>query len=390
MPPTPTKISDRTCIAVLLLYLCLIYPPWILSNLVTDISFIKGDCYYYRAVIISLLQDGDLLLGNNVQIDLLNGQLALGIHGLVPKHPILLSLVSLPFYQVFGNRGLLIFNVLDCALLLVLVFKLNRLFFNEIVSLITSMLYSTATLFFNYAYNYSPDVFSTVLVLAGLNLVLRNRYYLGALALGLSVFAKLPNLPLAGIILAYAAVRILRGHELSPLPPPNLLKRCGKIAAIGALFLIALAPFGITNQMLFGSPIVTGYQRTAVRGEALGEIAIDDHVDKFNQPFLEGAFRLLFDPDSGLVTTNPVLLVAFLGFIRMNRRANPGPLYLVIAVCIAQFLMFAKYDDWQTSEFSNRFLMTFVAGSSVLTAGYLQFLSGKFIGNGREQRREAV
>jgi hypothetical protein len=251
---------------------------------------------------------------------------------------------------------------------------LNRLFFNEIVSLITAILYSTATLFFNYVYNYSPDVFSTVFVLAGLNLVLRDRYYFAAAALGLSVFAKLPNLPLAGIILTYAAVRILRGHDLSGLPPPSPLKRCRRVAGIGVLFLIAVAPFGITNQLLFGSPTVTGYQRTAVRGDALGDIAIDDHVNKFNQPFLEGAFRLLFDPDSGLVTTNPILLVAFLGFVRMNRRANPGPLYLVIAVCIAQFLMFAKYDDWQTSEFSNRFLMTFVAGSSVLTAGYLEFV----------------
>ena len=116
-------------------------------------------------------------------------------------------------------------------------------------------------------------------------------------------------------------------------------------------------------------------------GEVHGDIAIDDHVNKFNQPFLEGAIRLLFDPDSGLVTTNPILLVAFLGFVRMNRRANPGPLYLVLAICFVQFLMFAKYDDWQASEFSNRFLMTFVAGSSVLASGYLEFIAKRFLPN---------
>jgi hypothetical protein len=65
----------------------------------------------------------------------------------------------------------------------------------------------------------------------------------------------------------------------------------------------------------------------------------------------------------------------------MNRRANSAQLYLIIAVCLVQFFTFAKYDDWQTSEFSNRFLMTFVAGSSVLAGGYLDFLAKRFLPN---------
>lgn len=378
MSPPSVKVSDRACVAILLLYLCLIYPPWIRANLVAQVDFIKGDAHYYEAAIISLLRDGDLLLENNVPVDLLNGQLALGVQGLVPKHPILLSLVALPFYQAFGNRGLLIFNVLDCFLLLALLFRLNRRFFNEIVSLITTILYATATLFFNYAYNFSPDVFSTVLVLAGLNLVLRERYASGAAMLGFAVFAKLPNIVLAGVILIYAAGMILLNRGMSRASPPRLPRRCARVAGVGLLFLICLSPLALTNQMLFGSPFVTGYQRTAVRDPLTGEGALSNHVDRFNQPFLRGALRLLFDPDSGIVTTNPILLLAFLGFFRMDKGARRGPLYLVIAVCAAQFLTFAKYDHWQESEFSNRFLMTFVAGSSVLTSGYLEFLGRRF------------
>jgi hypothetical protein len=373
------RISDRTWIAIIVFYLCLIYPPWILANLVAKIDFIKGDCYYYRAIIVSLLQDGDLLLENNVDTDPLNGQLALGKQGFVPKHPIIMPLVSIPFYKLLGERGLLLFNIIGCIILALLIFKLNRLFFDGYISFVTTVLYATATLFFNYAYNYSPDVFATVLLLAGLNLVLRNKHYSGAIFLGLSIFAKLPNALLAGIILAYAALMVLRGGDKTEELRAGFVQRFGKIAVIAILFVAALAPFGYVNNLLFGSPWITGYQRTAEAGTAPGKVVVTDHANKFNQPFLWGALRLLIDGDSGLIPTNPILILAILGFVRLDSSIKRLPLYLIVSVCLAQLLTFAKYDDWQTSEFSNRFLMTFVAGSSVLTAAYLQFLRKKWL-----------
>jgi hypothetical protein len=254
---------------------------------------------------------------------------------------------------------------------------LNRLFFDNSISFITTVLYATATLFFNYAYNYSPDVFATVLVLAGLNLVLRERFYSGAVFLGLSVFAKLPNALLAGIILLYAGLMIIREHGEAGGLRSGLSRGWFKIVCTAVLFAVALAPFGLVNHALFGSPFVTGYQRTAESGASAGEIVVSNHVNKFNQPLLFGAWRLLFDPNSGLVPTNPILILALLGLLHVNRSANTQALYLIITICAAQFLSFAKYDDWQTSEFSNRFLMTFVAGSSVLTSTYLKTLSGR-------------
>jgi hypothetical protein len=371
-----TKDSDRTWIAIIVFYLCLIYPPWILSNLVAKIDFIKGDCYYYRAIIISLLQDGDLALANNIDVDPFNGQLALGIQGLVPKHPILMPLVSIPFYQAFGDRGLLMFNIIDCVILVLLIFKLNQVFFDNFVSVITALLYATGTLFFNYTYNYSPDVFATVLVLAGLNFVLRKRFYFGAVFLGLSVFAKLPNAILAGIILLYAGWTIMRDSGAAA-NGRSFSRHWSKLFGTAALFIIALAPLGFVNHSLFGSPWITGYQRTAEAGAKAGEIVVSDHTNKFNQPLFFGAWRLLFDPRSGLVPTNPILLLAILGLLHLNRQADKHAVYLIITICAAQFFTFAKYDDWQTSEFSNRFLMTFVAGSSVLTSAYLQTLTGR-------------
>src|SRR5215470_10825414 len=120
--------SDRAWLVILVFYLCLIYPPLVLSDTAAQLSFFKGDCYYYRAVVVSLLQDGDLLLANNLWKPL-SGQLAIGRQGLVPKHQILMSLVSIPFYLLLKDKGLLLFNIVDCMILMALIFKLNRLFF---------------------------------------------------------------------------------------------------------------------------------------------------------------------------------------------------------------------------------------------------------------------
>ena len=363
--------------AIIIVYLCFIYPPWILSNAVSGIDFIKGDSHYYQAVIISLLDDGDLLLANNIEAtDPLNGQLAVGKDGLVPKHPIFMSLVSIPFYKVLGNRGLLLFNVIDCVILVLLIFKLNRLFVNGLLACLTSVLYATATLIYNYVYNYSPDIFATVLILAGVNLVFRKRYYSGALCLGLSVFAKLPNVVLAGIALLYASWMMLtdRPDQTGAVLRNNWLH----LACALACFALALAPFAYVNYRLFGSPVITGYQRTAEHGTVAGEVRISDHMNKFNQPFFAGASRLLMDPNSGILPTNPILILAFLGLLHLPKSSDRYSVYLIIALCFAQFMTFAKYDDWQTSEFSNRFLMTFVAGSSVLASFYLKHIGERF------------
>src|SRR6187399_452762 len=102
-----TRLPESAWIALLLLFLCCVYPPAVISEQASQQSFLKGDCVYYRAIIVSLLQDHDLQMANNApRLD--KGQLALGRDGLVPKHPILMPIVSIPFYVLFGDFGLLL------------------------------------------------------------------------------------------------------------------------------------------------------------------------------------------------------------------------------------------------------------------------------------------
>lgn len=372
---TTGLMPDRRWTLIILLFLCLIYPPLIISKSVTTGSFIQGDSYYYRAVIDSLLQDGDLLLANNVAADPLNGYLAIGKAGLVPKHPIIMSLVSMPFYVLFGTPGLLLFNVLDSIILIFLIFKFNCLFFDPIVALITTILYATGTLFLDYVYNYSPDIFSTVLLLSGLYLVLREKYYFGALLLGLSIFAKLPNALLSAFILLYAGFVILRGNTNQDKQSSTSKWMVTLTTAV--IFLISLLPFAYTNYFLFGSPFITGYQRMAEAGPD-GQVIAVNHVDEFNQPLLKGIDQSLFDYRNGVLLTNPVLALAFLGVFWIRKIKPQGQIVLILILCLVQFLFFAKYDDWSTSHFSNRFLMTFIALSSVFTSNIISYLIHKF------------
>jgi hypothetical protein len=370
---TAHRLPERSWIFLILLYLFFIYLPLIISRSDSPESFIRGDSYYYRAIIVSLVEDGDLLVANNISADPLDGQLARGTGGLVPKHPILLSILSIPFYLLSGTPGLLLFNLFDCMILMVLLFKLNNLFFDPLISFLTTILYASATLFFDYAYSYSPDIFATVLLIGGLYMVLRDRYYLGAILLGLSIFAKLPNAPLVAVILLYAAFMILRrpapdGHSTGAAGSKPVL-----LTTMAALFLIALLPFGYSNYILFGSPLVTGYQRTALASED-GIVVTVEHTAKFNQPLLKGIALSLFHPRNGILPTNPVLLLAFLGVARIRRIQPSTPAFLILLLCLIQFLLFAKYDEWFTSDFSNRFLMTFVALSSIFTSIFLSLL----------------
>src|SRR5262245_32252296 len=76
-------------------------------------TFLIGDCAYYRATLVSLLEDRDLDVQNNLanQRSPMSSNVSRGKHGqFYPKHPILLAVVALPFFAVGGDAGLLAFN----------------------------------------------------------------------------------------------------------------------------------------------------------------------------------------------------------------------------------------------------------------------------------------
>lgn len=309
-------------------------------------SYLPGDCPFYRATIVSLLEDADLDLRNNVDWAVLSPDTQVSIArtgAWVPKHPLGLSLAALPAYALFGDAGLLGFNLLqllalDCLLLLAACRVAS-----ETVALAVALLFALGTLLRPVALNFSPDVFSTLLVMGGAVALLASRPALGGALLGASVGAKWTNLCFVPVGLALCGVFL--GWRA------------------GLRFLLAAAPFllalGLLDAHLFGSPLVTPYDRVGVH--LLDAPALEaSHRSRFTVPFWSGLATQLLDPEQGLLRSAPPLLLSLAGIPLLVRRFRREVL-LVVSFSLAQLATFASYSDWRASNYGHRFLMTVVA-----------------------------
>lgn len=323
-------------------------------------TFLVGDCPYYRATLLSLLKDGDLNIKNNFerrQYDP-STNVAQGLRGeWYPKHTILMPIAAMPFYVVWKDRGLLAFNVAQLCLVLMLIWHGARRYASTALATALTLYYAFGTCLRASAYNFAPDLFSTLLVLGGMVALLSRRAALCGLMLGLGVWAKWTNvifLPLAGLyLLSFREWRqIVRFSVCVALP----------IAGLLAL-----------NQHMFGSPFVTPYDRVLIREH--GKMVLEaSHRSFFNNPFWSGLWTQLTDRHVGLFVGCPAVLLAPFGALSLWRRA-PRESALITLATLAQLAVFAKYEQWWASSYGPRFLLTSLALSALLVAPVLQRLS---------------
>lgn len=327
-------------------------------------AFLIGDCPYYASATVSLVADGDLDLANQLRggLEVHHKQVAMGRDGAwYPKHPVLLSVAAVPFYLLLGVPGFLVFNLLVFFLLAWVAWRLCRRHVPEGTATLATALVIGGSFLHAYVYNHSPDLFSALLVLAGLDLVIARRSAAAGGMLGLAACAKLTNLFVAALVTVLVTLRRPR--------------RDAAILAAGILpGVLALA---LLNLALFGSPLESGYDRTIVLEG--GVPVLVSHRGFFDLPLGEGIRGQLLDPRAGLLTTSPVLLLAVPGFFRMLRRA-PWEALLVLSVSEFLFLLFSTYRWWATSHAGNRFLMVPVCLAAIPIAFLLDGLRGALVG----------
>jgi hypothetical protein len=322
-------------------------------------TFLIGDCAYYRATLVSLLEDRDLDIQNNLvtQRYPVPGNVSRGKNGaFYPKHPILLAVVALPFYVVAGDLGLLAFNLAQLCALVLLMWTGARRYTSDGVAFALMLWFAFGTMLRPAAYNFAPDVLSSLLVVSGIVALLYGRCLAGGVLLGLSLWAKWTNaafLPVAAV--ALAARRDWRA-----------LIRFGAGAALPVAGLLGL------NWHMFGSPFVTPYDRVLVVANQRWVVE-PSHRTFFTIPFWRGLWTQLTDPHMGLLVAAPPFVLALPGFILLWRRARPDAL-LVGGACIAPLVMFAKYDQWNVSSYGPRFLLSTVALSALPAAATLALL----------------
>ena len=320
-------------------------------------TFLVGDCIYYRATLLSLLEDGDLDLKNNLARKQYwpAANVSLGQDGAwYPKHPVLMSVVAAPFYWLAGDAGLIAFNLLQLTALAACLWFGARRYASEEISIAVVLWFAFGTMLRPVAYNFSPDVFSTLLVMLGFLAMLSRLPALSGVLLGLALSAKLPNLAFFPVVLLALSVRRdWRG-----------LARFGLGAGLALLPLLAL------NHHMFGSPWVTPYDRVLVFQD--GEWVLEpSHRTFFDVPFWTGLWEQVTDRKLGLLVACPPIVLAPLGLWLLARRF-PSDALLLGGACLAQLAMFAKYEQWRATSFGPRFLMTVVAVGAWLAAPALE------------------
>jgi hypothetical protein len=307
-----------------------------------------GDCPYYVEAAESLLHDRDLDLRNQIDPERTglakhSGFIAASPDGtIVPKHSVLLPILSLPFLAAFGKIGLLLFNVVQTCLL---VYGLAVLGGDTPATRFTALAGYLTAPFLPYTFNYSPDVLGAALVAWAYVAASRRRWAWCGLLAGLAVWAKL----YLGVLLLPAALLVIPGGHRAVLT-----------AVVCSV--MAVAPMLALNAHLYGSPLTTGYDRQAMVTED-NELVLIDHYSQFNQPALPGVAKLLFDSEIGLLQTAPLWVLWPAGACVLIRRggADRRLAIALAAAIVANLLIFARYDQWHASIFGNRFLFPALA-----------------------------
>ena len=323
-------------------------------------SFLIGDCPFYRATLISLLEDGDLDIKNNVARRQypIESNIAQGTDGAwYPKHPILMPIAALPFYAIARDRGLLAFNVVQLSLLLTLIWLGACRYTSTTLATALTFWFTYGTMLHSAAYNFAPDVFSTLLVTAGVVALLSQRAALAGVMLGLAVWAKWTNL----VFLPLPALYLCLHRDFT-----RLLRFVGA-ASIPMLGLFAL------NYHMFGSPFTTPYDRVLVAGDG-GLVLEASHRTFFVLPFWSGLWQQLSDRQVGLLVACPPLLLAPYGAYLLTQRAAASEALLITSLCAAQLATLAKYEYWWVSSYGPRFLLSVVTLSALLVAPVLDRL----------------
>ena len=328
------------------------------------ITFLRGDCPYYYWTALALLRDHTFNLTNQLPGGWRGhlGQVAMSVGGQpVPKHPVVLSIVSLPWVATLGEAGALVFNVLQIITLVWLLFLISARVCRPAAASAAVIFTFTGSFLPHYVWNFSPDVCATLLLTGAFLLLSIDRgdlsHVFAGFLLGLACVAKFPlSLFVPGCLLLLSKPRV----------------RNGLLVVSGAS--VPLALFAFFNARLFGSPFVTSYDRI-VTLTANGMPAVYSQRSSFDLAVGKGVVGQLLDPRHGLLTTSAITIASLAGLPFLARKDWRLTACIVVG-SLGLFLFYSTYDQWAASHYGNRFLMPVVSLFSVPLAAALERLVG--------------
>jgi 4-amino-4-deoxy-L-arabinose transferase-like glycosyltransferase len=369
---TRTEPSDRTqnmlpekARIMMFLFICLmlVYGMFVVREF-KDYDFARYDPGWMISTVMSIAEDGDLDLRN--QLNNNPGQTALQISlgkdgQWYPLHEFLMPVATLPFYLVFGIFGCLVFNIVISILLMMVLFVLCARHVGYSSAFTATVLTAFTTLFLNYAYNYSLDIFAAFMLTLAYWCLVERRFLLTGLVWGLATYARLAT---AVTIFGFLVFTLL---ESGPRKIENngcrRLEACGgraypALAYVAGGLPVALC-FFMSNFLMFGSPLTTSYDRWLhfVNGQPV----IAEQSSSFSCSALENLPEVLLDKKSGLVTGAPLIIVALAFGMRNFWLKARNEAILLIVTGAMLIILFSKYCNAFPGEPGNRYLMPVVA-----------------------------
>ncbi len=315
-----------------------------------EIEYLGGDAPYYLMMALSMQQDGDLDLGNQLIGGLAahDKKIALGLDGTWrPKHPVLFPVMALPFTSAWGPPGALGFNVLCLAGLLLSTQALASRLAGRRAGIAAAALLLLGS-YLPFAYQFSADLHWALLTTTMLLALISRRALLAGLLGGLAVWAKVLSFP----FLVAAGIMVLRWRR------PRLL------AGFVLAGVLASAPMFYLNYKFFGSPFTTGYDRIATVG-ADDRPVLHSHRGDFSAPIFEGLRDQIANLEHGLVRHSPILFVALLGVLPWWRR-DKWTAGLLMGACLVLLMTMSSYRHWKQGQPNgSRFLLPAIAIAAI-------------------------
>jgi hypothetical protein len=377
--------SERRTVLFLSICLSLVYGAYVI-NRYEPYTYTRFDPGWTVFTVMSIVDDGDLDLRNQLKNDPSQAadQTSQGKDGeWYPLHEILLPVVTVPFYALFGINGCLIFNLLVSILLMISIYFLCLRHVDRNCAFAATTLTAFATLFLPYTYSYSLDVFSTLLLILAYWSAVSGRLVLSGFVWALAIYSRLPNVvTLAGLVPFLFMAGSSAGRTNAA--PSNPLARLGRAAPLLEAFVGAL-PVGLCflamNRFMYGSFLTVSYDRWQhfVNGQAV----VGSQRDAFGCSLIDGLRSSLADPKSGILIGAPLLLVAIAFGAAVFWRKAPNEVILTTLLSGGLILLFAKYCYSFPGSPGNRYLMPVVALAAIPLSMAIE------IGLG-QKRREAA
>lgn len=371
--PTVKRTGKRRVDLLVLLFFFIAYCGFS-AHRYEPYTFTKGDPAWMAQTVISLASDGDIDLRNQLNNDPARAadQTARGRDGAwMPLHEPTLAVVSLPFYLAGGINGLLLFNILCAATLQTLIFLICRHVASPLLAFAATLLTGFTTLFLNYSYSYSLDLWGATLVVASFAALLNRRPTLGGALLGFAILSRHVTIVAApGILLLLWFAEADERHK-------SLLR-----------FILGGLPFAAIlfayNIWAFGSPWQTSYHFWQLHTDGALRV-VDQLHTTFVNPWKTGIISLVVDERSGLRGSIPAWPLLLAGML-FSFRKHSGVMLSLLVITLGHLLFFCRFEGYPGAP-GNRYLMPVVALSALPIAALLQGLKARFQ---REKANDSV